>query len=184
MKAKRLFCLLFTMVLVFGLCSCSDKKDSSSADSKKSAGEKFDGGNISVLVPDGWMAFHGTDIFEEYKEGYDPNVINIGKDAKNEYDLFSKPYIQIKLFPSETTMTKPFKELYTETKDLNAAKYGKYTFNGFTAKSGDYPIAMLWTEGDQDQLTITIWREIEGQKIDIDEEDVKSILSSIEVTKK
>lgn len=183
MKAKRLFCLLFTLVLVFGMCSCGNKKDGSSGDATKSGGETFDGGNISILVPDGWMAFHGTDVFKDYDEGYNPNVINIGKGVEKELDLFSKPYIQIEFYPSDKTMSKPYKELYTDVKDLDPITYGKYTFNAFTAKSSDIPIAQLWTEGDQDQLMLSIWTENGGEKISLDDDDVKSILSSIEVAK-
>ena len=69
---------LFTVVLLTAiLAGCSD--GSSATDPADIKGETFDGGNVSALVPDGWMGFHGVDFFDEYEEGYDPNVIQIIK---------------------------------------------------------------------------------------------------------
>ena len=59
-----LVAVLFTAILV----GCSG--GSSATDPADIKGETFDGGNVSALVPDGWMGFHGTDYFDEYEEGY------------------------------------------------------------------------------------------------------------------
>lgn len=90
---KNIVFMLVSVLLTAILVGCSSTP--AGTDPGDITGETFDGGNISALVPDGWMGFHGTDYFEGYEEGYDPNVIQIAKGAKSEWDLFSKPYIMI-----------------------------------------------------------------------------------------
>lgn len=87
---KNIVSILVAVLLTAILAGCSG--GSSVTDPADITGETFDGGNVSALVPDGWMGFHGTDYFDEYEEGYDPNVIQIAKGAKTEWDLLSKPY--------------------------------------------------------------------------------------------
>lgn len=144
------------------------------------SGETFDGGNVSALVPDGWMAFHGTDVFGDYEEGYDPNVIQICKGAKSELDMFSKPYMQINYYGADTTMMTPGKEWYDDTADLEPMNLGNYTWNGFTGVSMEYPIAILWTEDGDAQFQISIWLEMEDGKISLDDADVQAIIASIQ----
>ena len=94
---KKLIALLLTAVsLTVILAGCS--KGSAPTKPEDVKGETFEGGNISALVPEGWMAFHGTDYFDEYEEGYDPNVIQVCKGAKTEWDLLSKPYVMMTYF--------------------------------------------------------------------------------------
>ena len=86
---KKMIALLLTAVsLTAILAGCS--KGSAPTKPEDVKGETFDGGNISALVPDGWMGFHGMDYFDEYEEGYDPNVIQVCKGAKTEWDQLSR----------------------------------------------------------------------------------------------
>ena len=85
---KNIVSILIAVLLTAILVGCSGAP--APADPEDITGETFDGGNISALVPDGWMGFHGVDYFEEYEEGYDPNVIQIAKGAESEWDLLSK----------------------------------------------------------------------------------------------
>ena len=163
------------------LVGCS--KDPAVTDPADITGETFDGGNISALVPDGWMGFHGADYFEEYAEGYDPNVIQIAKGAKSEWDLFSKPYIMISYFGSDNPMMEPTKEFYEEAADIEPITIGNYTWNGFTGKSIGTPIAVLWTgEEAADQIQITMCLE-NGDKISLEDADVQAIIASINISK-
>ena len=100
---KKLIALLLTAVsLTVILAGCS--KGSAPTKPEDVKGETFEGGNISALVPEGWMAFHGTDYFDEYEEGYDPNVIQVCKGAKTEWDLLSKPYVMMTYFSPDNPM--------------------------------------------------------------------------------
>ena len=60
---------------------------------------------------------------------------------------------------------------------------GDYTWKGFTAKSLDTPIAILWTgEEGSDQIQVMICLE-NGDKISLEDADVQAILASINVSK-
>ena len=120
-------------------------------------GETFGDGNISALVPDGWMGFHGTDYFEEYEEGYDPNVIQIAKGAKSEWDLLSTPYVMISYFGPDNPMMEPMKELYEESADIEPVTIGDYT-----------------------QVMICLEN---GDKISLEDADVQAIIASINISK-
>ena len=142
---KKLIALLLTAVsLTVILAGCS--KGSAPTKPEDVKGETFEGGNISALVPEGWMAFHGTDYFDEYEEGYDPNVIQVCKGAKTEWDLLSKPYVMMTYFSPDNPMYEPSKDYYDEGADLEPITLGDYTWKGFTAKSLD-TARKLYLEG-------------------------------------
>lgn len=180
---KKAFVFLLAMLIclaAFTGCGAKGSATNVAQSPKEVKGETFDGGNLSALVPDGWMAFHGGDVFGDYEEGYNPNVIQVCKGAKNEWDLFSKPYIQINYYGADTTMMAPDKDWYDNTADLDPMKLGDYTWNGFTGISADYPTAILWTEDGGDQFQISIWLEMEDGKISLDDADVQAIIASIQ----
>ena len=189
---KNIVFLFTTVLLVAILVGCSG--GSSATDPADIKGETFDGGNVSALVPDGWMgfhgvdpegwmAFHGTDYFDEYEEGYDPNVIQVCKGAKTEWDLLSKPYVMMTYFSPDNPMYEPSKDYYDEGADLEPITLGDYTWKGFTAKSLDTPIAMLWTgEYGEGQIQLMICLE-NGEKISLDDVDVQAIIASINISK-
>ena len=177
---KKMIALLLTAVsLTAILAGCS--KGSAPTKPEDVKGETFDGGNISALVPDGWMGFHGVDFFDEYEEGYDPNVIQIYKGAKSEWDQFSTPYVMISYYGPDNPMFEPSKDFYEEGADLEPVTLGDYTWKGFTAKSLDTPIAILWTgEEGEGQIQLMICLE-NGDKISLDDADVQAIIASINI---
>lgn len=178
---KNIVSILVAVLLTAILAGCSG--GSSVTDPADITGETFDGGNVSALVPDGWMGFHGTDYFDEYEEGYDPNVIQIAKGAKTEWDLLSKPYVMVTYFSPDNPMYEPSKDYYEEGADLEPFTTGSYTWKGFTAKSLDTPIAILWTgEEGSDQIQVMICLE-NGDKISLEDADVQAILASINISK-
>ena len=182
---KNIVSILVAVLLTAILAGCSG--GSSATDPADIRGETFDGGNVSALVPDGWMGFHGVDFLDEYEEGYDPNVIQIYKGAKSELDQFSTPYVMISYYGPDNPMFEPSKDFYEEGADLGADlepfTTGSYTWKGFTAKSLDTPIAMLWTgEYGEGQIQLMICLE-NGEKISLDDVDVQAILASINISK-
>ena len=72
----------------------------------------------------------------------------------SEWDLFSKPYVQINYYPDNTMYTDT-KDFYDDTADLEPIQAGGYTWNGFTGTSLDTPMAVIWTTGDG-QLQVTM----------------------------
>lgn len=174
---KILLLLLVAVLAVSMLAGCSG--GAAPKDPADVKGETFGDGNVSALVPTGWMGFNGADFFQDYEEGYDPNVIQIAKGAKSEFDLFSKPYIQINYYGAETSMAEPYSDLYDDVVELDPVSIGSRTWNGFTAKSADLPIAILWTEDGEDQYQLTIWLESGNSKISLEDAEVKAIIASI-----
>lgn len=178
---KNIVFVLIAVLLTSIFAGCSGAP--AAKDPAEIKGETFDGGNISALVPEGWMGFHGTDYFDEYEEGYDPNLIQIAKGAESDWDLFTTPYVMISYFGSDNPMMEPMKDLYEETADIEPVTIGDYTWKGFTGKSIGTPIAILWTgEEESDQIQVTICLE-NGDKISLEDADVQAIIASIKISK-
>lgn len=108
---------------------------------------------ISVLIPDGWMAFSKSDFFEEYPdEPGDLSGLMIYKDAKDDWDQFTKPGLTI----------------------------GGCKWQGFTATSMEKPMAVVWTT-EPNQIMVTCWLQADEGFISVDDADVQAILASITV---
>ena len=58
-----------------------------------------------------------------------------------------------------------------------------YTWEGFTAKSLGYPIAILFTEVGDKQIQVSITLENGDQKITLEDDDVLAILEGIKIKK-
>lgn len=178
---KNIVFMLAAVLLTAMFAGCSGAPGGT--DSADITGETFDGGNFSALVPDGWMGFHGVDYFEEYEEGYDPNVIQIAKGAESEADLLFRPYVMINYYAPDNPMMEPMKDLYEDAADLEPVTIGDYTWNGFTGTSFDTPIAVLWTgEQGSGQILVTLCLE-NGDKISLEDADVQAIIASIQISK-
>ena len=159
--------------MLFVLVGCGDSMQSVK-------GETFDGGNIEVFVPEGWKAYHGPDVFGDYEEGYDPNVVNIGKGVENELELFSKPMVNIH-YSGDKSLIMPSKEMYEDGKDIADIKTGDYTWKGFTGVSMGYPIAILFTEFNDNQIQASITLENGDIKISLEDADVLALLEGIKI---
>lgn len=141
-------------------------------------GETYDAGNVSVLVPDGWKAFPVTDAFEEYDGEYDPTAVQVCKGGEEEWDIFTKPYMQINYYPDNSMYVSS--DWYDNVVELEPMQIGGYTWNGFTGTSLDYPMAVLYTDGDV-QIQVSITLENTDGKISLDDADVQAIIASIQV---
>lgn len=169
-KFKILTVTVTVLMMLFVLAGCGGSSVK---------GETFDCGNFEVFVPEGWYAYHGPDIFDEYEEGYDPNVVNIGKDAKDEVELFSKPMFNITYSNGEKNLIIPSKDIYKDGKDLEEITTGDYTWKGFTATSLGYPIAVLYTESGDMQIQANLTLENGDMKVSLEDADVLAILEGI-----
>ena len=172
-KFKMMTVAITIFMMITALAGCGTS-------SKSVKGESFDGGNIEVFVPEGWKAFHDPDTFDDYEEGYDPNIVNIGKGVELEVELFSKPMVNIH-YSGEKSLIMPTKEIYEDGKDLEDIKNGDYTWKGFRGLSIGYPIAILFTEFDDKQIQVSITLENGDSKISLEDEDVLAILEGIKI---
>ena len=175
-KFRVLTIMVTAFVMIFVFTGCGDS-------AKSVRGETFDGGNIEVFVPEGWKAFHGADTFGDYDEGYDPNVVSIGKGADSELDLFSKPMMHITYSGKNRTLSMPSKELYKDGKDIEDIRTDDHTWRGYTATSVGYPIAVLFTEDGDEQIQVAVTLENGDEKISLEDADVLAILEGIKVKK-
>ena len=172
---KRIWMVIMTMILSIGLVACGGSGGSGGS----VKGTTFDNTLFDVFVPDGWMAFHGVDIFDDYEEGYDPHVVNIGKGVKDESEIFSKPMVNISYSGEDFPLMIPTKDIYDEGKDIKDIETGEYTWKGFTAESLGYPIAVLYTEFDDKEIVVNITLENGDSKISLEDADVLAILEGI-----
>lgn len=173
---KIISLLLVAIVAVAMLAGCSGgAKPTDPADVK---GETFEGGNVSALVPDGWMGFHGADYFGDYEEGYDPNVIQIAKGAKSEIDMLSKPYLMINFYADANAFSSS-KSFYADAKDIEPIELGNYSWTGFTVENAGYPTAVLEATDGTITIQVTAILENGNEKISLDDADVQAIIASI-----
>lgn len=67
-----------------------------------------------------------------------------------------------------------------ETSEKSQIKIGDYTWEGFTGVSFDYPITVLLLK-EPHQLQVVLFKEVEGQKINLEDDDVQTIIRSITI---
>lgn len=182
---KKVIVLLAVLVMsALMLVGCGSPVSANSNDQGDGAaaiiGETYEAGNLSALVPDGWKAFPASDLFDEYDGDYDPNGLSIYKGAEDEFDVLIKPGMQITYY--DGSMMEPSKDFYDDAEDLEPFELGGYTWQGFTCTSLDYPIAVLWAEDGNDQFSVNVWLENEGEQISLEDADVQAIIESIQST--
>lgn len=178
-NVKKVMALLLALVLCTAmLAGCGGDKGEAPKTVDEVKGETYDTGNISALVPNGWKAFPVSDLFDSYDGEYDPTALQICKGGENDFDLFTKPYVQINYYPDNTMYVSS--DWYDDVVDLDPMQIGGYTWNGFTCNNMDYPTAVLYTDGDV-QIQITMILENDGGKIALEDVDVQAIIASIQV---
>ncbi len=182
---KKILIGVITVVIVLGLCACGGGGGNDGGGGGGAVkGEVYDAGNVSVLVPDGWMAVPTSDIFDEYDGDYDPYRVSIYKGADSEWDAFTCPGVNIVSYkPTTTVGFESTKAFYDDVQDLEPMTFGNYTYEGFSAVSMDVPITTLLTTGNDDgaQVQVTLWTEMDEGTISLDDPDVQAILESIAV---
>ena len=173
---KKIISLFLTVLLTLSLTACGGEPKSP-ADVK---GEVYETSLISVLVPEGWMAFPSADIFDEYPdEPGDPHGVRIHKGAKNEWSQFTTPGIQIEYTPADKQLM-VLKDFYEDAEDLEPLTTGDYTWQGFSATSLSTKLLVLWVT-EPYQIQISIFPEMGKKPITLQDADVQAILMSIKV---
>lgn len=185
MKNMKKLAMVLALGMVLSLAGCGDKGEGSTASGSAAApeeikGETYETSLISVLIPDGWMAFPKSDFFEEYPdEPGDPSGLMIYKDAKDDWDQFTKPGLTIEYYTPDISLV-VLKDYYNDVKDLEDMTIGGCKWQGFTATSMEKPVAVVWTT-EPNQIMVTCWLQADEGSISVDDADVQAILASITV---
>ncbi|MBQ9833148.1 MAG: hypothetical protein IJO48_05380 [Clostridia bacterium] len=147
-------------------------------------GEVFDAGNVSAMVPKGWKAFPVSDIFSDVEGATNPDQVQIVKGGETEFDTLTKPYIHVTYYGPNSSLLTPDKEWYDEATDIEPLTLGGREWKGFTGKSFDLPITVIWTEEDANdqQYQVNIFLETSSGKISLEDADVQAIIASITAT--
>ena len=134
----------------------------------------FDSGRFRVTVPDGWMAFCGTDSGGKITT----KKVHIYKGISLQTDIFTHAGITICFFGKEDYYLSP-RRFYENIVDMEPITLGPYTWNGYTCTSLGYPYTMLDTERDGCVLQIMILMKNGEHEITLADADVRLIIGSL-----
>ena len=179
---KKIAALLLALAMVLCLVACGEKAPEAPATPDEVKGETHDTGAFTVLIPEGWLAVPVSDMWTDDPDDTDPSALQIIKGGESEWDLFTKPYIQINHYGPDTEMMEPWKDLYDGAEDLADFTTGSLTWKGFSAKDllGNDMI-VLWTAGDAagNQYTLNIVPKTDAGEISLQDADVLALLGSL-----
>lgn len=179
---KKIAALLLALAMVLCLVACGEKAPEAPATPDEVKGKTHDTGAFTVLIPEGWLAVPVGDMWTDDPDDTDPSALQIIKGGESEWDLFTKPYIQINHYGPDTEMVEPWKDLYDGVVDMDDFTTGSLTWKGFSAKDllgGD--MMVIWTEGDAagNQYTLTIVPKTDDGEISLQDVDVLALLGSL-----
>lgn len=137
----------------------------------------FDSGKFRVVVPDGWMAFLGTDSSGRST----PKKVHIYKGIRLETEMFTHAGITVCFFGKEDYYLSP-KHFYDNISDIETFRLGDFTWDGYTCTSLDSPYTMLDAKNDRCIFQVMILMKNGEQEISIDDTDVRSIIESLTIT--
>lgn len=182
---KKVLVLMLALVLclsVFAGCGGNNAPAANDGGNDAPAaptGETFDAGNVSAFVPTGWKAFPVNDIWSDEENAKDPDCIQIIKGGESEFDMFTKPYLQIDFYGADTELMTPDSTWYDDVVELEAFTAGSLTWNGFTATSFDLPVAIFWAVDGDNEYQVSVWYETEEGKIGLTDADFLAILEGV-----
>ena len=134
----------------------------------------FDSGRFCVTVPDGWMAFCGTDSGGKIT----PKKVHIYKGISLQTDIFTHAGITVCFFGKEDYYLSP-RHFYENIVDMEPLPIGPYTWNAYTCTSLGYPYIMLDTEKDGYIFQVMILMKNGEHGISLDDTDVRRIIGSL-----
>ena len=134
----------------------------------------FISGKLRVSVPDGWMAFCGTDSGGKIT----PKKVHIYKGISLQADIFTHAGITVCFFGKEDYYLSP-RHFYENIVDMEPLPIGPYTWNGYTSTSLGYPYTMLDTEKDGYIFQVMILMKNGEHGISLDDTDVRRIIGSL-----
>ena len=142
-------------------------------------GELIDVGNIKAVCPKGWTNSPVRDMWSSDENAVDKNALYFIKGAADQWDVFSHPSIRIDYYGEDNVITDT-RETFTDVSDVTLNING-VEWVGFTGKSGEYLNGVLSIK-DSGAICVSLCLETSTEKIAIEDEDIKTILGSIQVT--
>lgn len=191
MKKKLLAIIALVCVAAFVLSACGGGGGNSGGggggNSGGGAAETYDVGVFTVSVPSGWTAFPQDDIFgdKDANGNYpvDPETILLAKDAKDEFDAYSKPSVRIYWYKADAYVLDS-RSFYDDVVDISGVTIKGKECDAYKGESMGYVYQFIHYQGDDAQYDFNILISADGKDTGITWEDpeVKSILESV-VTK-
>lgn len=184
MKTKKFLAVIAAAVLVCSLLTACGNAGSSSDGSDRStsgAAESlnvYDTGMFTVSLPDGWTAVAVEDKLQKYDGVTDPEQLYIIKGGTKTEDIFSYPYIWVSYYKDANTFASA-KSMYQDSQDLDPMQIGSRTWEGYKYTSSGYPGTCLTCKQDGSLWACLFVLENGKRSISIQDEDVKTILSSL-----
>ena len=189
---KKLIALLLALSMALCFVACDDKEDNKNEDGKTNEGsakdntpaeikgETADAGNFTVLVPEGWKSFTVIDMWSD-DGANDPDQLNVVKGGETDFDLLTKPYIQIVHYGPETEMMVPSKDFYDSAADVEPITTGSMRWEGFSALGMlESSMIILWTgEAEGHQYQVTVFDKTDAGEIKLTDADLQAILGSL-----
>lgn len=166
--------MLMTMTLLAG-CGGGGGGDTASKEVTVK-GTVFDAGNVKALVPEGWKAFEVPDAFGD---GMDPDIMHIIKGGSKDTDMLTNAYIRLVYYGPDQWMMTPDKDWYEDCVDLQPFEAGGYTWNGFSGKSMDVPLTVLWTEEGNIGYQLNLLTDADKSSFKLEDADVQAILMTL-----
>ena len=167
----------------------SESNNTDTTAAPEPASETFDVGDFTVDLPEGWKAFPQSDMFgDKDADGnypIDPSLIYISKEAEDDWDLFSKPYLNIK-FNKASTSVWSSRDWYNDVEDFDMTIRGvkcDEAFSGMQTILEGYKDEYMHVAFDDGQFTIqyTIEKDGEATGLSHDDPEVVAILESLTI---
>ena len=137
----------------------------------------FESERFRITVPDGWMAFFGTDSNGKITQ----KKVHVYKGISLETDIFTHTGITVCFFDREDYYLSP-KHFYDNIADIEPRTIGAYTWNGYTCTSLGYPYTMLEAKHDGCVFQVMILTKNGEYEISLADTDVQTILTSLTQT--
>ena len=139
----------------------------------------IDAGNVSAPCPKGWKGYLNRESSADVNSPVKPNELEIYKDAKNDWDIFTHTGLRIKYYGPDREMDNP-DYYFSEPEELSPMEIGGRTWKGYKGLWMGEPRAILWTEEGDNQIRIEVILENDGRSISLDDPDVHEIIAGIQ----
>lgn len=177
---KKLTAILFAALMAFALCACGGDTNKTTEGGSAVAGEVYDTGLFSVLVPTGMYAKPQNDMFSDDNE-LDPSSLHIASTDDEWY--FTEPYVIIYYYPSEDSLI-DISSFYDNVQDITPFTVDGTEWSGYTAESMGYPLTYMTGMRDGGYFAVTLMAPDDSKKMTTEDATVQAILESIAVTAK
>lgn len=141
----------------------------------------YDAGEVTVDVPNGWLAFRNIDVHAEENGALSTRSVTVCKGATSELDMFSKPYVKLDYQGENIYLSRPMRDFYDNVVDLDPVDLGGHTWEAFSCDSMGTPLVILYVDEGDDQFMATICCGTGDDAISLEDEQVKRIIDSYTV---